>query len=68
MNTEDILELMKSDKEISKRFTGVYPIDLIPHNLPVPCIIIVNLDRSEEKDSHWMFLHYQKIMWSTLIN
>ena len=39
---------------------GIYPIDLIPYDLPNLCIIIVNLDSSEKKGSHWMVLHYQR--------
>ena len=49
MNTEEIFELMKSNKEISKIFMGVYSIDLIPQDLPTPSIIVVNLDNSEKK-------------------
>ena len=60
MNTEEVFELMKSDKEISKIFIGVYPIDLIPQDLPKPLIIAVNLDSSEKKGSHWIVLHYQR--------
>ena len=61
MNTEEIFNLMKSDRETSKGFMGVYHIDLIPHNFPIPCIIIVNLDSSpEKKGSHWIVLHYQR--------
>ena len=60
MNTEEIFDLMRSDAEISKRFMGVYPIDLIPHNLPNLCIVVMNLDSSEKKGSHWIVLHYQK--------
>ena len=60
MNTEEIFELMISDKEISKIFMGVYSIDLIPQDLPTPSIIIVNLDSSEKKGSHWIVLHYQR--------
>ena len=51
---------MKSDREISKRFMGVYPIDLIPHNLPIRRIIVVNLDSSEMKGSHRIVLHFQR--------
>ena len=58
MNTEEIFDQMQSD--ISKRFMGVYPIDLIPDNLPIPCLIVVNLDSSEKKGSHWIVLHYQR--------
>ena len=39
---------------------GVYPIDLIPQDLPIPSIIVVNLDSSEKKGSHWVVLHYQR--------
>ena len=58
MNTEEIFDLMKSDKEISKIFMGVYRIDLIPQDLPIPSIIVVNLDSSEKEGSHWIVLHY----------
>ena len=60
MNTEEIFDLMKSDKEISKIFMGVYPIDLIPQDLPIPSIVVVNLDSSEKEGSHWIVLHYQR--------
>ena len=60
MNTEEVFEMMKSDKEINKIFIGVYSIDLIPQDLPVPSIIVVNLDSSEKKGSHWIVLHYQR--------
>ena len=60
MNTEEIFDLIKSDREISKRFMEMYPIDLIPHNLPIPCVIIVNLESSEKKSSHWIVLHFQR--------
>ena len=59
MNTEEIFNLMERDKEIRKKFMGMYPIDLILNNLPVPCLIVVNLDSSEKKGSHWI-VHYPK--------
>ena len=48
MNTEKIFDLMKSDKEISKLFIGVYPIDLIRQDLPIPSIIVVTVLRRKE--------------------
>ena len=51
---------MQSDKEISNRFMGVYLIDLIPDNLIIPYLIVVNLDSSDKKGSHWIVLHYQR--------
>ena len=60
MNTEEIFDLMKSDREIRKKFMGVYALDLIPHHLPIPCFIVVNLDSSEKKGSHWIVLHFQR--------
>ena len=59
MNIKEIFDLKKSNKEISKRFMGVYPIDLIPHGLPIPSLIVVNLDNSEKKGSHWI-VHHQR--------
>ena len=60
MNTEEIFDLMKSDREIRKIFVGVYAIDLIPKNLPIPSIIVVNLDSSEKKGSHWIIVHFAR--------
>ena len=52
---------MNQDKFIQKCFRGVYPIDLVPENLTNPSIIVINLDRSYEKGSHWIMLHYNDI-------
>ena len=60
MNTQEMFYLMKSDREIRKIFMGVYAIDLIPKSLPIPSIIIVNLDSSEKKGSHWIILHFAR--------
>ena len=60
MNTEEIFDLMRSDREIRKIFMGVYAIDLIPKNLPMPSIIVVNLDSSEKKGSHWIIVHFAR--------
>ena len=51
---------MKSDREISQIFIGVYPIDVIPLDLPILSLIMVNLDKSEKKGSYWIVLHYQR--------
>ena len=58
MDTSEIMDLMMKDKKIKKNFKGVYPIDLIPENLDYPSLIVVNLDSSEKKGSHWVVLHY----------
>ena len=36
----------------------MYPRDLIPESLDYPSLIVVNLDTSEKKGSHWIVLHY----------
>ena len=51
-------ELMLQDPKIKKIFKGVYPIDLIPKSLEHPSLIVVNLDSSEKKGSHWIVLHH----------
>ena len=61
MNSIQISKFMNQDKFIRNRFKGVYPIDLIPGDLTPPSIIVVNLDRSYEKGSHWIVLHYNDI-------
>ena len=58
MDTSEIMDLMMKDQKIKKIFKGVYPIDLIPENLDYPSLIVVNLDSSEKKGSHWVVLHY----------
>ena len=58
MDSNEIKDLMMKDKKIKKNFKGVYPIDLIPQNLDYPSLIVVNLDSSEKKGSHWIVLHY----------
>ena len=59
MDSNQIENLMKQDEMISKNFCGVYPIDLIPNDLPRPSIIVVNQDKSTEMGSHWIVLHYK---------
>ena len=68
MNSMQISRFMNQDKFIRKRFKGVYPIDLIPGDLTPPSIIVVNLDRSYEKGSHWIVLHYNDIEWAEHFN
>ena len=41
-----------------KDVKGVYPTYLVPENLECPSLIVVNLDNSEKKGSHWIVLHY----------
>ena len=43
---------------IRERFRGIYPIDLIPKELPNRSVIIVNQDTSNQKGSHWVVIHY----------
>ena len=57
MDSNEIKDLMMKDKKIKKIFKGVYPIDLIPESLDYPSLIVVNLDTSEKKGSHWIVLH-----------
>ena len=58
MNTRDIERSMLKDKEIRIKFKGVYPIDMIPINIPPMSLIVVNLDPSYETGSHWVVVHY----------
>ena len=58
MNTKDIERAMLKDEFIKQRFIGVYPIDRIPVDLPPKSLIIVNLDPSDKKGSHWVVIHH----------
>ena len=60
MNSNQISNLMRQDPMIKTRFRGVYPIDLIPYDLGIPSIIVVNHDKSGEKGSHWIVLHFKE--------
>ena len=60
MNSIQISKLMNQDEFIRLRFKGVYPIDLIPENLPYPSIIVVNQDRSYQDGSHWIVIHHNE--------
>ena len=60
MDSDQIENFMKQDEMIGEIFGGVYPIDLIPTDLPRPSIIVVNQDRSTGKGTHWVVLHYKK--------
>ena len=60
MDSNQIENFMKQDEMIGEIFGGVYPIDLIPTDLPRPSIIVVNQDRSTGKGTHWVVLHYKK--------
>ena len=58
MDSQTLSTYMVQDKWIRERFRGVYPIDLIPKNLPIRSVIIVNQDASNQKRSHWVVIHY----------
>ena len=58
MDGQTLTSYMEQDRWIRERFRGIYPIDLIPENLPSKSIIIVNQDTSNQKGSHWVVIHY----------
>ena len=45
---------------IRRRFICVYPIDVIPEDFISPSILIINLDKSYEKGSHWIAIHQKE--------
>ena len=60
MDSYTLAKLLSSDKMIQKRFRGIYPLDMIPENLPANSLIVVNQDSSMEQGSHWIVLHYKE--------
>ena len=60
MDSNTLARLMTSDKMIERRFHGIYPLDMIPKNVPANSSIVVNQDRSMEAGSHWIVLHYKE--------
>ena len=57
MDSYEIARYMRLDEKIRDQFYGVYSLDLIPKKLPIPSLVIVNLDYSTDKGSHWVVLH-----------
>ena len=57
MDSYKIARYMRLDEKIRDQFYGVYSLDLIPKKLPIPSLVIVNLDYSTDKGSHWVVLH-----------
>ena len=57
MDSYEIARYMRLDEKIRDQFYGVYFLDLIPKKLPIPSLVIVNLDYSTDKGSHWVVLH-----------
>ena len=60
MDSYTLARLLSSDKMIEKRFCGIYPLDMIPENLPANSLIVVNQDRAMQTGSHWIVLHYKE--------
>ena len=58
MNSIEIVAAMLKDDDIRSKFKGVYSIDNIPSTISEDSLIIVNLDPSYKKGSHWVVLHY----------
>ena len=57
MDSYEIARYMRLDEKIRDQFYGVYSLDLIPKKLPIASLVIVNLDYSTDKGSHWVVLH-----------
>ena len=57
MDSYEIAKYMRLDEKIREQFYGIYSLDLIPKKLPIPSLVIVNLDYSTDKGSHWVVLH-----------
>ena len=57
MDSYEIARYMRLDEKIREQFYGVYSLDLIPKKIPIPSLVIVNLDYSTDKGSHWVVLH-----------
>ena len=58
MDSYEIARYMRLDEKIREQFYGVYSLDLIPKKIPIPSLVIVNLDYSTDKGSHWVVLHW----------
>ena len=56
MDTNELLSFMENDSSIKAMMGGVIPKDLLPAPTSKPKLFIVNLDKSNEKGSHWVAL------------
>ena len=57
MDSNELNFYMMKDPMIRRRFIGVYPIDMIPEYFISPSILIINLNKSNERGSHWIVIH-----------
>ena len=58
MNSIEIEAAIMKDEYIRSKFKGVYCIDNIPSTISADSLIIVNLDPSYKRGSHWIVIHY----------
>ena len=58
MNTHKLTGLVENCPVLMRTFLGVYPSDMLPTRIPLPCSLIANLDTSEERGSHWVCFYF----------
>lgn len=56
MNTETVDRILKSLPATKRFYRGCFAADQIPTCNNFPCSVVVNLDTSEHKGSHWVAL------------
>lgn len=56
MMSSELVAHMKKVPCVDKHFIGVFPLDMIPKNIPIRSCLIFNMDTSSETGSHWVSL------------
>lgn len=54
MNTNTITKLLEECDATRQNFIGCFPIDHIPAIHPLPASMVINLDPSTQRGSHWV--------------
>ena len=57
LNTIQLLNILKKDKDTLKTFIGVFPKDRLPLRLNYPCCFILNTQRSYQQGEHWLAVY-----------
>lgn len=59
MNSSEIHTVLSRDPVSTRYFAGVFPSDRIPIIRNLPCAIVLNTDKHNEKGSHWLAIYIQ---------
>ena len=54
MDSTELSKICSFDKDVTKYFLGVFPVDKLPKHVPYPCCLIANTQPSSHQGEHWV--------------